>query len=466
MAESVYFPQIGRMLDPNSFFGRYFISEGYTFDTPVANTLGRGTPTVTDPSEEKSAEDYLNLDKIGTYLEGIGYGEEGPQEGDTRTVDGKKQIFTNGQWVLQDDPSGNDGSVDGSVDGSGVKKYIIVMGPDGTYQKKESTEGTYTEATIQAEIDRLNRTLNRPVLEFDPPPEIPSPPEQEGDPVEKFDIRSYAKFNYAWMNPSLLDKFVDIYSTNGGEADEAMRELRTTQAYKDEFPGIFREDGTTLRLEGATPELSYITNVEAYKNYFMDYNLNPELFENKIVKLFENDVAPEELQIRLDSAYTMLFPQFDAVKRYLVRNYPQVATSTEDISDEAIFASFIDQDISKDIIERRISIASVGGAFEERNVTVSLEQAQRLYSAGIGGQQAQRYAARAETQLPRLQRLARKYRGREDIFGVSEFLEAEVFEDTSAQRLQEQLEAEQRSAFSVAQDTLIGDEGVIGLQEI
>ena len=74
MAESVYFPQIGRMLDPNSFFGRYFISEGYTFDTPVANTLGRGTPTVTDPSEEKSVEDYLNLDSISTYLEGIRYG--------------------------------------------------------------------------------------------------------------------------------------------------------------------------------------------------------------------------------------------------------------------------------------------------------------------------------------------------------------------------------------------------------
>ena len=67
MAESVYFPQIGRMLDPNSFFGRYFISEGYTFDTPVANTLGRGTPTVTDPSEEKSVEDYLNLDSINDF---------------------------------------------------------------------------------------------------------------------------------------------------------------------------------------------------------------------------------------------------------------------------------------------------------------------------------------------------------------------------------------------------------------
>ena len=28
-----------------------------------------------------------------------------------------------------------------------------------------------------------------------------------------------------------------------------LRNLRTTQAYKDKFPGIFREDGKTLRID-------------------------------------------------------------------------------------------------------------------------------------------------------------------------------------------------------------------------
>ena len=82
------------------------------------------------------------------------------------------------------------------------------------------------------------------------------------------------------------------------------------------------------------------------------------MFENKIVQLFENDVAPRELQERLDTAYTILCLQFDAVKRYYIENYPNVATSEDDITDESIFASFINEDISRDIIEQRINITS------------------------------------------------------------------------------------------------------------
>jgi hypothetical protein len=116
-----------------------------------------------------------------------------------------------------------------------------------------------------------------------PPPQSPTLPVRQGDPVERFDIEEYARLNYTWMNQELLNTFLDIYNSNGGEADDAIRELRQTQSYKDQFPGIFRDDGVTLRLEGPTPELDYVTNVEAYKNYLADYNLNPDLFENKIV---------------------------------------------------------------------------------------------------------------------------------------------------------------------------------------
>ena len=187
---------------------------------------------------------------------------------------------------------------------------------------------------------------------------------------------------------------------------------------------------------------------------------------NKIVQLFENDVAPRELQERLDTAYTLLFPQFDAVKRYYVENYPNVAQTTDDISNEAIFASFLDEDISRDIIERRITVSQIGGAFGEQDVDITLSQAQRLISAGVSSTLAQQLAARAETQIPRLQRLARKYRGNENIFGTSEFLEAEVFADSEAQRLQEQLEAEEEALFSATGGSVIGETGVIGLEEI
>ena len=190
------------------------------------------------------------------------------------------------------------------------------------------------------------------------------------------------------------------------------------------------------------------------------------MFENKIVQLFENDVAPRELQERLDTAYTLLFPQFDAVKRYYIENYPNVATSEDDITDESIFASFINEDISRDIIEQRIQISQVGGAFAEQDVDVSLSQAQRLLSAGVSSTLAQQLAAKAETNIPRLQRLAQKYRGDRNIFGTSEFLEAEVFGDSEARRLQEQLEAEEEALFSATGGTAITQQGVTGLEEI
>ncbi len=298
------------------------------------------------------------------------------------------------------------------------------------------------------------------------PPAAPQLAEQVGDPVEKFDIEEYARLNYTWMDEELLQTFISIYNTNGGEADDAIRELRTTEKYKEEFPGIFREDGKTIRLEGATPELQYLTNVEAYRSYFADYNLNPDLFENKIVQLFEQDVAPREVEERLSTAYNLLFPQFDAVKTFYVQNYPNVATSEDQITDEAIFASFINEDISKDIIENRVKISQIGGAFAERGVDVTLSQSQRLINAGVNSQLAQQLAAKAETNLPRLRRLAAKYRESQAVFGTSEFLEAEVFADSEAAFLKQQLESEEQTIFSATGTTAISDTGVTGLQEL
>ena len=75
------------------------------------------------------------------------------------------------------------------------------------------------------------------------------------------------------------------------------------------------------------------------------------------------------------------------------------------------------------LYKQRVNVSQIGGAFLEQDFAISQEQAQRLVSAGLTGQGAQRLAARAETQLPRLQRLARRFTGREDTFGLSEFIE-------------------------------------------
>jgi len=290
-------------------------------------------------------------------------------------------------------------------------------------------------------------------------------PPVPGDPVEKFNVKEFAQANYGFLGQELLDLFIDEYNVNGGDADEALRGMRTTQAYKDRFPGIFREDGTTLRIESNTPELDYIKIKEDYRTYLEDYNLNPDYFENQMTDLFTNDVDPNTFANRLETAYTSLFTQFDAVKQYYVQNYPGIFPSTDDLTDEAIFASFISEDISSDIIEQRVKVSQIGGAFKEEDLTISADQAQRLVSAGLSGTGAQQIAQRAEARLPRLQRLAKRFTGREDIFGLSEFIESEVFGEGTAAQLEERLEAEQASVFTRAEGAASTQAGVTGLVE-
>jgi hypothetical protein len=295
----------------------------------------------------------------------------------------------------------------------------------------------------------------------DPPPPAPVP----GDPQEQFNAREFAQANYSYLGEELLETFIGEYNANGGDVDEALRTMRGTQAYKDKFPGIFREDGTTLRFTTETPELDYIKMKEDYFNALEDYNLNPNYFEDKITDLFENDVDPGTFATRLDTAYTSLFNQFDAVKQYYVENYPGQFPTTDDISDEAIFASFISEDVSADIISQRVKVSQIGGAFKEEDFAVSAQQAQRLVSAGLSSTGAQQLAARAETQLPRLQRLAKRFTGREDIFGLSEFIESEVFGEGVASQVRERLEAEQATVFTRKGGAAQTQAGVTGLVE-
>ena len=310
------------------------------------------------------------------------------------------------------------------------------------------------------------RYVNDPSSSGPPDVVIPGSIEVPGAPVEEFDAKAFAELNYSWLSPQLMDTFLQEYNTNGGDSDEAIRSVRTTQAYRDEFPGIFREDGTTLRIETATPELDYIKMKEDYSNLLADYNLNPNYFEDQVTTLFENDVSPYVFEQRLSVAYNSLFNQFESVKQYYVENYPNTFTSVEDISDEAIFASFISEDVSKDIIDKRISISQIGGAFKEQDFAIDATQAQRLISAGLTGTGAQQLAARAESQLPRLKQLAKRFTGREDIFGLSEFIESEVFGEGVSEQIRERLEAEQRTVFTREGGAARTQEGLTGLVEL
>ena len=377
---------------------------------------------------------------------------------------------------LGDDLGNDEDETPGGTGGGEVvtTKYKIVGNPP-NYTVVEGEDGTYSsQGAAQADADRLNQEWRDKQTQdpggeegppTPPPPGQPPMVQEPGDEQEAFDARSWAQESYPWLKGQLLETFLDVYDTNGGDVQDALRNLRSTEDYKNEFQGIFRDDGKTLRFEGDQPELQYIKMKEDFSGLLEQYNLNPSYFDDKITQLFENDVDPTKFERRLSVAYNTLFPQFDAVKQYYVQNYPAVFPTTEDITDEAIFASFIDEDVSADIISQRINVSQIGGAFQEQDFAISKEQAQRLVSAGLTGTGAQQLAQRAEASLGRLQRISQRFTGREDIFGLSEFIESEVFGEGVSQRLRERLEAEQATVFTGEGGAAATQEGLTGLVE-
>lgn len=407
------------------------------------------TPPRTTPEPEPTTPEIITIQDENRLIEeylanrdtGGGQGDQGGQgSGDTGGGD------TGGGATGGGDTGGGTTSSDETV----VENGRLIV-----YRITRDSEGNIVSRVFVKDLG----PQRDPTPDPDPPPTVP------GDPGEKFNAREFAKTEYSWLGDDLLDMFVEEYNSNGGDVDEALKVIRGSEIYKEKFPGIFREDGTTLRFSTNTPELDYIKMKDDYFNALEDYNLNPSYFEDKITQLFENDVDPGTFINRLDTAYTSLFNQFDAVKQYYVENYPGQFPTTDDISDEAIFASFISEDVSADIISQRIKVSQIGGAFREEDFRVSAEQAQRLVSAGLSGTGAQQIAARAEARLPRLQRLAKRFTGREDIFGLSEFIESEVFGEGVAEQVRERLEAEQATVFTREGGAAQTQAGVTGLVE-
>ena len=418
--------------------------------TPLIDGV-RGVPQVT-PEPERQPIQELSVD---TDIQAL-----------RASLENDPAVLAAREARVRADAAGDTSSVDtSSVDTSSASAITGSQEPTGKQEKSRSTIIKNGRLVLQiiyddGTTDEIDLGPSDPGVS-DPPPPAPV----TGDPQEQFNAREFAQANYSYLGEELLETFIGEYNTNGGDVDEALRTMRGTQAYKDKFPGIFREDGTTLRFTTETPELDYIKMKEDYFNALEDYNLNPSYFEDKITQLFDNDVDPGTFATRLDTAYTSLFNQFDAVKQYYVENYPGQFPTTDDISDEAIFASFISEDVSADIISQRVKVSQIGGAFKEEDFAVSAQQAQRLVSAGLSGTGAQQIAQRAEASLPRLQRLARRFTGREDIFGLSEFIESEVFGEGVAAQIRERLEAEQATVFTREGGAAQTQAGVTGLVE-
>jgi len=270
-----------------------------------------------------------------------------------------------------------------------------------------------------------------------------------------------------WLPESLIQIYVNAFSQTQSN-DIAIAEVRKSPEYAQVFPKNTREDGT-VRLS----EQDYAAVKESYGLTVEDYGLNPEYFQDTFGTLIEKGIAPNEFRARVEAARSGIVENVPAVKEYYKTNFGM------NLTDNQIFASIIDPTVGEAILEGRITQAQIGGEAVARGFALSPDEVQALERAGLTQSQARQLFAAAETEVPRLAELTRRFQPeaveepgmtpeglveRPD-YDIEEFIQAQVFGSAEEKERIQRLQAQEESEFTPTTGALRAGRRVRGLVE-
>ena len=272
--------------------------------------------------------------------------------------------------------------------------------------------------------------------------------------VPPFDYHGAARLVAPWLPDALVGVFAEAWKEYGS-ADLALAAVRQDPSYDSYFPGNRRDNGS-LRMS----EQEYLAQRGAYSTLLLEYGLNPGIFEHNFTDLIAGDVSAAEFAQRLEASYSQIVTNFDEVRQVYSQYYGI------DMSDEAIFASFLDEETGQAILERRIAVSQVGGAAAVQGYGLGEDYAGRLVNAGLTQQSALQFFGRAANELPTLQRLATRYNDPDSSVDSTEFTEFGVFQDPTQTQRFRRLRAAETSAFTEQGLPRFGDAGELtGLRQ-
>ena len=256
-----------------------------------------------------------------------------------------------------------------------------------------------------------------------------------GDLTKPIDFRQAAANLFPTFPPQLLDVFADAWA-EFGDPNLALAAVRQDPLYDSIFPGLKRDDGS-LRMT----ESEYLARIDGYKLALSQFNLNPGNFSGRFVEMVEGELTAGQFASRLSSAFDQIITQMPEIREFYSNNFGIGMT------DESIFASFLDPDLGDAILNRRISQAQIGGSGAAAGFNIDLAFSERLRQRGLGLAQAQGFFGDAASRLPTLSRLATRF-GLDKTFDITEFAGAAVFDDPVQQRRIGRLLGASASSFS------------------
>jgi hypothetical protein len=248
------------------------------------------------------------------------------------------------------------------------------------------------------------------------------------------------RFLFPYLPEALLDAFLVGYVEHGDVA-LAQAAMRADASYDTYFPGNRRAEDGTIRFT----EVEYSSYRDYFRATLASVNVNPDLFGDKFAELVMGDVSPAEFAARVDAIYERVISQSPQIRAwYASGGEGGTAFAPIAMTDSALIASALDPEVGDAILNRRISLAEVGGEGALRGFGINFDLAESLVQAGVGKGQAQELFGQAASQLPILDVLARRHNDPDDDFDINEFTKAAIFDDpVERQRIRRLIAQEQ-----------------------
>lgn len=267
------------------------------------------------------------------------------------------------------------------------------------------------------------------------------------------DFFEQARILFPWLPDSLVRVYADAWAETDSQ-QVAFATVVADPSFDSFFPGLKRSDGT-LRV----PIEEYVSTFEGFNRVLLEAGLNPGLFTDQLQGLFEGDVSVREFADRVSQVQTRVLDNVEGV-----RNFYAAEFGLTDLTDAALIAAALDPTgLGDDILNRRISIAEVGGQAAQAGFTIGTDFARRLVSQGVDQAGARGLFGQAANVLPGLGRSAARF-GVDRTFELGEFTDALVgLDPTQNQRLR-RLSAQERAQFGTGGVRRSGDR-LTGLTE-
>ena len=249
----------------------------------------------------------------------------------------------------------------------------------------------------------------------------------------------------SWLPEGLYDQWLVAFMDAGGTgvagaATTATELVRSSPEYDSYFPGLRREDGS-LRYE-YNPEATYFNNIAAFRNAVEGVNVNPDIMSDEYIALIEGDVSPTEFGQRVNVLYDRVLSAGSDIRNWYGEEWGI------DMTDSGIIASLMSDNVGAAVLEKRLTMAEIGGEAASRNFDLTTQFVDMLEAEGMNRADADRLFGSAESMLPVLGALAARHGDIDDTFDITEYAEGAFLQDPEQSRRIQRLAAQESSTFT------------------